>query len=176
MRPTLLARRAFERPEGRFLVAGGVAALINWLVRFPIELVLPFFAAVVAATIVGMTCGFVLYRAWVFPGSSRPIGGQVRDFILVNLAGQAAMLVVAALTRYLLVSIDIGPVLASASAHGLGIAIGAVVNYLGHRHVTFRGRAPLFRREAPDGYGRPLGLVYSLQHQQGRADDGGQAQ
>jgi energy-coupling factor transport system substrate-specific component len=132
-----LARRTFK---GRFLVAGAIAALVNWLVRFPIELVLPFFAALAVATCVGMTCGFLLYRAWVFPGSSRPIVGQVRDFILVNLTGQATMLGVAVLARQLLIEIQIDPVVAGASAHALGIAGGAVVNYLGHERVTFSSR------------------------------------
>ena len=98
MQPTPLARRALDRPEARFLVAGGIAALVNWLVRFPVELVLPYFAALLVATCIGMTCGFLLYRAWVFPGSTRPLSRQVRDFILVNLTGQATMLGVAALS------------------------------------------------------------------------------
>ena len=134
-----LARRALDRPQARFLVAGGIAALVNWLARFPVELVLPYFAALLVATGIGMTCGFLLYRAWVFPGSTRPLGRQIRDFILVNLTGQATMLAVAALARQLLISIDVGTLVAGASAHALGIAVGAVVNYLGHRHVTFAG-------------------------------------
>lgn len=132
-----LARRVFDRPEARFLVAGGIAALVNWLARFPVELVLPYFAALLVATAIGMTCGFLLYRAWVFPGSTRSLAGQIRDFILVNLTGQGAMLAVAMLTRQLLVAIGVDTIISGASAHALGIAIGAVVNYLGHRHVTF---------------------------------------
>jgi len=132
-----LARRALDRPEARFLVAGGIAALVNWLARFPVELVLPYFAALLVATAVGMTCGFLLYRAWVFPGSARPLAGQIRDFILVNLTGQATMLAVATLVRQLLVAIGVETIIAGSSAHALGIAIGAIVNYLGHRHVTF---------------------------------------
>src|SRR4029079_592252 len=132
-----LARRALDRPEARFLVAGGIAALVNWLARFPVELVLPYFAALLIATAIGMTCGFLLYRAWVFPGSTRPLAGQIRDFILVTLTGQATMLAVATLLRQLLVAVGVETIVAGASAHAFGIAIGAVVNYLGHRHVTF---------------------------------------
>jgi putative flippase GtrA len=132
-----LARRALDRTESRFLVAGGIAALVNWLVRFPVELVLPFFPALAVSTLVGMTCGFLLYRGWVFPGSARPIIRQVCDFGLVNLAGQATMLGVAALVRELFILAGITTVVAGASAHALGIAVGAAVNYLGHRHVTF---------------------------------------
>jgi putative flippase GtrA len=141
MDPRPLARRTFDRPEGRFLIAGGIAALVNWLVRFPVELVLPYFAALLVATCIGMTCGFVLYRAWVFPGSTRPLRQQIRDFIIVNLTGQATMLAVATLLRQLLISVGVWTVLAGASAHALGIAVGAIVNYLGHRHVTFAATA-----------------------------------
>jgi energy-coupling factor transport system substrate-specific component len=139
MDPRPLARRTFNSPQGRFLIAGGIAALVNWLVRFPVELVLPYFAALLVATCIGMTCGFLLYRAWVFPGSARPLRQQIRDFIIVNLTGQATMLAVAALVRQLLISVAVWTVLAGASAHALGIAVGAIVNYLGHRHVTFGG-------------------------------------
>jgi putative flippase GtrA len=121
----------------RFLIAGGAAALVNWLVRFPLELVLPFAAALLGATIVGMTYGFLFYQGWVFPKSDRPLTHQIFDFVLVNLAGQLAMFLAAVLLREVLLMLDFGALLANALAHMMGIAIGAVLNYLGHRHVTF---------------------------------------
>jgi len=121
----------------RFLIAGGAAALVNWLARFPLEIVLPFAAALLGATAIGMTCGFLLYQGWVFPRSDRPLTQQIRDFVLVNLAGQLAMFLAAVLLREVLLMLGFGALLASALAHMMGIAIGAVVNYLGHRHVTF---------------------------------------
>ena len=140
-----LARRAMDRPQARFLIAGGIAALVNWLVRFPIELVVPYFAALLLATSIGMTCGFLLYRSWVFPGSTRSLADQIRDFILVNLTGQATMLGIATIVRQLLFVVEIGPFIAGAVAHALGIGAGAIVNYLGHRHLTFTA-APRRRR------------------------------
>lgn len=137
MQPSSITLRAFKGPEVRFLVAGGIAAFVNWLVRFPIEMVAPFFAALIMSTGIGMTCGFLLYRAWVFTGHTRPLGAQIRDFVLVNLTGQATMLAVAALIRQSLVAIEVKTMIAGATAHAIGIAVGAVVNYLGHRHITF---------------------------------------
>jgi energy-coupling factor transport system substrate-specific component len=142
MRVTALAQRALDRPQGRFLIAGSIAALVNWLVRFPIELAVPYFVALLLATSVGMTCGFLLYRSWVFPGSKRLLGHQIRDFILVNLTGQATMLAIATIARQLLLLVQIGPRIAGASAHALGIGAAAIVTYLGHRHLTFTA-APL---------------------------------
>lgn len=137
MRAAHAGRQWLHTSQARFLVAGAIAALVNWLARFPVELVLPFAAAVVVAMAIGMTCGFVLYRRWVFSGSDRPLAAQIRDFILVNLLGQGVMLGLAVLSRELLVWRGLEPALAGALAHALGIAAGAVVNYLGHRHVTF---------------------------------------
>jgi putative flippase GtrA len=142
MQPTGVARSGPDRPQGRFLIAGGIAALVNWLVRFPIELAVPYFAALLLATSIGMACGFLLYRSWVFPGSTRSLGGQIRDFILVNLTGQATMLAIATIARQLLFVVDVGPLIAGAVAHALGIGVAAIVNYLGHRHLTFTRAAP----------------------------------
>ncbi|MBO0740304.1 MAG: GtrA family protein [Hyphomicrobiaceae bacterium] len=142
MQITPLARGTLDRPQGRFLIAGGIAALVNWLVRFPIELAMPYFAALLLATSIGMSCGFLLYRGWVFPGSTRSLAGQIRDFILVNLTGQATMLGIATIARQLLLVVGIGPVIAGATAHALGIGAAAIVNYLGHRHVTFTTAPP----------------------------------
>jgi len=145
MQPTTPVRRTLDRPQGRFLIAGGIAAWVNWLVRFPIELAVPYFAALLLATSIGMACGFVLYRSWVFPGSTRSLAGQIRDFILVNLTGQAMMLAIATIARQLLFVVQVGPLVAGAAAHALGIGAAAIVNYLGHRHLTFTA-APARRR------------------------------
>jgi putative flippase GtrA len=135
--------KAWERDErARFLVAGGLAALVNWLARFPFDLVVPFEAAVILATAVGMTCGFLLYRAWVFPGSDRSLIVQVRDFVLVNLIGIAVMVAVAIALRSFLLAAAVPELAAAATAHAVGIGIGAAANFLGHRHITFRNRHP----------------------------------
>lgn len=124
-------------PEARFLIAGGLAALVNWLVRFPLELVMPFALAVLAALAVGMTCGFLLYDRWVFPGSARPLAAKVRDFVAVNIATQAVMLVVTIGLREAALLAGVSSLYAGAGAHMLGIGAGAIVSYLGHRAVTF---------------------------------------
>jgi hypothetical protein len=60
-----------------------------------------------------MTCGFLLYRSWVFPGSTRSLADQIRDFILVNLTGQTTMLGLAAISRGLLILAQIEPRIAA---------------------------------------------------------------
>jgi putative flippase GtrA len=122
----------------RFIIAGGLAAGVNWLVRFPLELAMPFVPAVIAATLVGMLVGFISYRSFVFPGSARPLAGQIRDFVAINLLGMAVTVVVAALVRHVILNVvDVLPQV-NAVAHALGIAAGALANFLGHKRVTFR--------------------------------------
>jgi energy-coupling factor transport system substrate-specific component len=135
------ARDALAQPEARFLVAGSVASLVNWLARFPLELAMPFAAAVLGAMVVGMACGFLLYDRWVFPGSVRPLATKIRDFIAVNLASQAVMFVVSIGVRELLLLADWSVTIAGAAAHLIGIAAGAFFSYFGHRSITFGGRA-----------------------------------
>jgi len=123
----------------RFLLAGGSAALLNWLVRFPLSQVMPYPIAVLAALAVGMAYGFVIYRQWAFVSSgTRSMLAEIRDFLLVNAGGAAVTLAVAVAADWSLTSLSVPATLSEAAAHALGIAAGALVNYLGHRHITFR--------------------------------------
>ncbi len=128
-----------DDPRIRFLLAGGSAALLNWLVRFPLSQVMPYPAAVLAALVVGMCYGFVIYRQWAFvsPGT-RSLFAEIRDFLLVNAAGAAVTFAVAIAADWSLARLGIPRVISEAVAHALGIAAGALVNYLGHKHITFR--------------------------------------
>lgn len=134
-----LSERATRLPQPmRFIIAGGLAAAVNWLVRFPLEFAMPFIPAVIAATLVGMVVGFISYRSFVFPGSARPLAGQIRDFVAVNLLGMAVTVMVAALLRHVILNVvDVLPQV-NAVAHALGITAGALANFLGHKRVTFR--------------------------------------
>ncbi len=127
-----------ELPQGwRFLLAGGFAAGVNWLVRFPLSVVLPYGAAVILAGAIGMTVGFVIYRYYVFPGSSRTAAQQVGGFVAVNLVGMAVVAAVAVILKDGLFPL-IGLRFASeAIAHAVGIGAGAVANFVGHRNMTF---------------------------------------
>ena len=134
-------RDMLRGPQGRFLVAGSIASLVNWLARFPLELVMPFAAAVLGAMVIGMVCGFLLYDRWVFPGSPRALLSKIRDFVAVNIASQSVMFVVSVGTRELLLPADWQSTIAGAAAHLFGIACGALLSFFGHRSITFGARA-----------------------------------
>lgn len=137
-----LTRAWFADARLRFLLAGGSAALLNWLVRFPLSEVLPFSAAVVLSQAIGMVYAFFIYRNWVF----RPTGpvekasrlAEAARFLAVNGMTMIATLLVALVVRYGLMLSGVGPFVADALGHGIGIAAGAVLNFFGHRAITFR--------------------------------------
>ena len=122
----------------RFLIAGGAAAFLNWIVRFPLSMFLPYAAAVSVAMGIGMVVGFILYRNLVFQTATRPLWLQIRDFIGVNLVAAVVTVLVA-------VGLSKGAWWPEASlryvpgfSHLVGIGIGAVVNFFGHKIFTFR--------------------------------------
>lgn len=126
----------------RFLLLGGLAAAINWLVRFPLSLLMPFPAAVFVAYLIGMGAGFTLYRAFVFPGSTLPVPVQVATFLTVNVLGAGVVLGVSlALLHHLLPMVG-WTFMPEALAHGVGIAAGAAANFVGHKHLSFRITRP----------------------------------
>lgn len=131
-------KEVFGLPQSvRFLLAGGFAAFVNWVVRFPLSAVMPFAPAVAVANVIGMIVGFVIYRRYVFPGSQREFTHQVRDFIIVNLL---SMIVVVAIS--VIFADHLLPILGltwqvEAIAHAIGIAAGAVSNFFGHRQFSF---------------------------------------
>jgi len=122
----------------RFLLHGGTAALINWLVRFPLALAMPNDAAIIVAYAIGMSAGFALYRRYVFPGSTVPIAKQIAVFLLVNAVGAVVVL---GITLFILAVLptSVGPqAMREGFAHGLAIGFGAVSNFFGHKLLTFR--------------------------------------
>ncbi|MEQ9506374.1 MAG: GtrA family protein [Hyphomonas sp.] len=122
----------------RFLIAGGAAAFLNWIVRFPLSMFMPYAAAVTVAMAIGMVAGFILYRNLVFQTATRPLWLQIRDFIGVNLvAAIVTVLVAVGLSNapwWPDTSLDYVP----GFSHLVGIALGAVVNFFGHKLFTFR--------------------------------------
>lgn len=128
-------------PRVRFLLAGGTAAAISLTTRALLGLVLPFAWAVLLASAVALTFGFVAYRQWVFHdrNRARPLAAEIAAFLAVNAVGTTVTFAAAvAIREGLLAFPGAGPhALLDLGAHALGIAVGAVANFLGHRKLTF---------------------------------------
>ncbi|MGE0800686.1 MAG: GtrA family protein [Lautropia sp.] len=121
-----------------FLATGGVAALVNFGSRIIYSRWMDFSPAVVLAYLTGMLTAFVLARAFVFTGSSRPVAHSAAFFALVNLAAVLQTWIVS-----LVLADSVFPALgirhfAAEIAHAIGIAVPVFTSYLGHKRWSFR--------------------------------------
>ena len=125
---------------GKFLVAGGLAALANFASRFAFEPLLGFWGGVVAAYGVGFLTAFVLNKLFVFPASGKRLREEMGWFLLFNalafpiVLGAAIMLNAYVLGRWL------PPKLSETGAHGIAIMLPVFVNFAAHKFITFRDR------------------------------------
>lgn len=142
--PLSLARSAWAALVGRqfaaFVLAGGVAAAVNFGARWALNDWLGFGWAVLAAYALGMLTAFVLNRRYVFPPSGRALESEIRWFVTFNLS---ALPLVWAISMLLLHGLF--PWLGIAwhpreLAHALAIATPVVINFFLHKHVTFARR------------------------------------
>ena len=121
----------------RFLFAGGLAAVANFLSRFALQPVLGFVGAVVGAYLVGFLVAFVLNRAFVFPRSGRSLRGQIGWFLVFNLAALPVVLAASVLLDRFLFGLFLPAFWAQAMAHGAAILLPVLVNFVAHKLITF---------------------------------------
>ena len=121
----------------RFLVTGGIAAVVNLACRYALNRYMPFEMAVVLAYLVGMALAYGLARLLVFPASGRPIASEARRFAVVN---------VVALVLVWLVSVGLARLVfpaigftwhANDISHLIGVAVPTLTSFFGHRLYTF---------------------------------------
>lgn len=131
-----------SRQFAAFLVTGGLAAAVNFGSRFLYSQWVGFGWAVVLAYLTGMVTAFVLARAFVFRGSTRPVHHAAAFFVLVNvLAVAQTWLITMALAYHVLPWLGVTRY-AAEIAHAVGIAVPVLTSYLGHKHWSFGAAAP----------------------------------
>ena len=122
----------------RFLLCGGIAALVNVGSRCLFNLIVGYRTFIVLAFFMGLLTAFVLFKYVVFKASNT--GALSREglwFFLVNML---------ALTQTLLISIGLAEYLfpwlgmtwhAATIAHMAGVGAPVVTSYWGHKYITF---------------------------------------
>jgi putative flippase GtrA len=128
-----------SRQFGRFLLAGGLAAIVNWLSRFLFNLIMSYAAAIAAAFALGMAVAFVLNKRYVFPYGQRPVAAEMSFFVLFNLAAFPVVWVIAYVLGEQLLPGLLPRQLALAIGHGCAVVVPALVNFVLHKSITFRG-------------------------------------
>jgi putative flippase GtrA len=121
-----------------YLLAGGVAALLNWSSRFLFSLWFNYPVSIVLAFIVGLISGFALMRWLVFDGAGKSAATQVPFYLLVNLLALLQTLCVSLiLAKWVIpgVGLSIRP---EGPAHLIGVLVPVVTSYFGHKYFTFK--------------------------------------
>jgi putative flippase GtrA len=122
----------------RFLYAGGIAAIINFLSRIIFNLWFDFSVSLYLAYILGMVTAFFLKKQFVFAKSRQPLSHSIGFFILVNLVAFLQTLAVAmAFLHYVLPYLGIVK-MTHEIAHAIGIMAPIITSYIGHKRLSFR--------------------------------------
>ncbi len=122
----------------KFLVVGGLAAIVNFSSRVVYSFYVHFPVAVAFAYLTGMIVAYVLSRFFVFHGSKQSLQSSLLLFTFVNLIALLQTFLITMIFAYLIFPY-IGFVWYSHSvAHAIGICFPVFTSYLGHKHLTFR--------------------------------------
>ncbi|CAA0088124.1 Uncharacterised protein [Halioglobus japonicus] len=127
----------------RFLLAGGLAAVVNFGSRFFYNIFVDFSTAVVLAFITGLTTGYLLNKRYVFTTSGNSVVQEVIWFVVINLLALAqtwglSVYLVQLLPEYITTDGPGGVALIAALAHGAGVLLPVFTSYIGHKYLTFR--------------------------------------
>jgi len=121
-----------------FLMAGGIAAGVNFFSRIALSHWLGYAVAIVIAYGLGMITAFVINRLFVFTTATNRLHHQVFWFVLVNIAAVLQTLVISLLFVHVVfprISLQWHP---ETLAHAIGVAVPVITSYFGHKRLSFR--------------------------------------
>lgn len=124
----------------RFLIAGGLAAVVNVGSRILLSLWLPYVAAILLAFCLGLVAAFALNKLFVFNETSNRLHHQVLWFIAINLAAVGQTILISlVIARWLLPALHID-FHNETIAHAIGVIVPVVTSYIGHKRFSFASR------------------------------------
>lgn len=122
----------------RFVVSGGLAAVVNILSRIALSQLTSYSVAIVIAYLIGMTTAYVLMKLLVFERSGRRAAEEYLRFGMVNLVALAQVWGVSMLFAFYIFPWLMPAVSAMTPAHVIGVLSPIVTSYVLHKHFTFR--------------------------------------
>jgi putative flippase GtrA len=124
-------------PFTRFLVAGGIAALVNISARLILSNFMSFGLAIVIAYLIGMSTAYVLMRLFVFAASGKHVAHEYLRFGIVNLFALVQVWLVSEGLVHLLMPAVGWTWQAETIAHTIGVLSPVATSYAGHKWFTF---------------------------------------
>lgn len=122
----------------KFVIAGGIAAVVNFGSRIVLSLWMPYVPAIVVAYCIGMLTAFIINKLFVFQDSDGALHHQVSWFIAVNVAAVIQTVAISVLFADYLFPLANMDWHREAVAHAIGLAIPVFTSYVGHKYITFR--------------------------------------
>ena len=124
----------------KFLVVGGVAALLNILSRILFSIFTKYTVAVVLAFFVGLTTAFLLNKYYVFKKSvHQSWKTEYFYFFLVNILGLAQTILISHLFVYIIFPYMDFSFYPKTVAHIMGVVIPVFTSFIGHKYFSFKG-------------------------------------
>jgi putative flippase GtrA len=123
---------------GRFLLVGGIAAVINVVSRVIYGAWVNYSLSIVLAYLTGMVAAFFMTRRFVFPPGRNGVGCSAAIFALVNAVALLQIWGVSiTLADHVCPALGMGQH-SETTAHVIGVGVPAFTSYIGHRKWSFR--------------------------------------
>ena len=131
-------RSFFSKQFLHFLLAGGVAAVVNFCVGYGLSGKLPFYGDIVMGYLAGMLTAFLLFEKHVFGEHAESRKKSVVVFVGVNLLGLLQTWLV-----YFLLKDHIFPAIAlvfypAEISRAIAIIVPTLSSFIGHKYFTFK--------------------------------------
>ncbi len=120
-----------------FVLCGGIAAVVNIVVRMILSLLFPYSVAIVIAYSIGMITAFFLNRTFVFQKTTQKTNRQAFYFITVNLLAVAQTLVISLLLVKVIFPLVNYTFQVKTIAHSIGVVVPVFTSYIGHKYWSF---------------------------------------
>lgn len=124
-----------------FLLAGLLAAIMNFSSRILLSHYIPFSYAIIIAYLIGMSSGYLLFKTFIFKASDNKTSVELVFFITINTLGLFQTLLISLLFANIIFKFIADIHLREAASHFIGIASTVFSSYIGHKYLTFRSRA-----------------------------------
>jgi putative flippase GtrA len=133
-----IRRLYFSAQFVKFVLAGGVALLMNWIARILFDIWTSYSVAIFAAYAVGMATAFVLFRKYVFPASGQARRREITYFVVVNIVALPIVWIVSKFLGDVVLTKLLQTDEARALGHAIAITLPVFINFLAHKFVTFK--------------------------------------
>ncbi len=134
-----MIKKHFFTPQfAKFLLVGGLAAVVNFVARIILSLYLSYGWAVFVAYLFGMTTAYFLSKIWVFDKTGRSVASEAYYFTIVNIIAVIQVWFISViLAQYLFPRIGVFNY-SEEIAHFIGLSVPIFTSFLGHKYMSFK--------------------------------------